>query len=108
MAPIPGGNDPMAGKILYILLLLGALALAAKVAVILIFAVLLAGLIFRPKETIGLLLLGGFLSALAAAPLPTLGVMAVLVTISLHFKKKEERAAAALALTADKTEPDDS
>ena len=96
----------MIDKIIYALLFLAALALAAKVAVLAIFAILLGGLIFRTKETLGLLLFGGFLTALAAAPLVTLGVVAAMVMISLYFKAKEKKAAV-LALEAQPPEPDD-
>lgn len=81
----------MIDKIIYVLLLLGALALAAQVALILFFAVLVAGLIFRPKETLGFLMIGGLFTALSAAPFITLGVLAVLVTISLILKAKEKK-----------------
>jgi len=81
----------MIDKIIYVLLLLGVLAMAAKVALLLFFAVLVAGLIFRPKETLGLLMIGGLFSALSAAPFITLGVLAVLITISLILKAKETK-----------------
>lgn len=78
------------------LLIIGALAIAAKVAIILFFAVLVAGLIFRTKDTIGLMALGAFLTGLLNAPLPTLGIVALLVIISLIFKAKEKKATVAL------------
>lgn len=81
----------MIDKIIYVLLLLGALALAAQVALILFFAVLVAGLIFRPKETLGFLMIGGLFTALSAAPFITLGVLAVLITISLVLKAKDTK-----------------
>ena len=81
----------MIDKILYALLLLGALAIAAQVALILFFAVLVAGLIFRPKETLGFLMIGGLVTALSAAPFITLGIIAVVVTISLILKAKEKK-----------------
>lgn len=81
----------MIDKIVYALLLLGALAMAAQVALILLVAVVVAGLIFRPKETFGLLMIGGLVTALSAAPFITLGVIGVLVTISLILKAKEKK-----------------
>lgn len=81
----------MIDKIVYVLLLLGALAMAAQVAFMLLIVVLVAGLIFRPKETFGLLMIGGLLNALSAAPFLTLGVIAVLITISLILKAKEKK-----------------
>lgn len=83
----------MIDKIIYPLLLLGALALAAQVALILFFAVLVAGLIFRPKETLGFLMIGGLFTALSAAPFITLGILAVLITISLILKAKDTKQA---------------
>ena len=81
----------MIDKIIYALLLVGALALATQVAFILFFAVLAAGLIFRTKETLGLLMLGGLFTALSAAPVITLCILAVLVKISLTLKAREQK-----------------
>lgn len=68
----------------------------------------IAGLIFRPRETIGLIAILGYIRLLGAFPMPTLLGTAVLVTILLVLKAKNKREAvakdeAALALPA----PDD-
>lgn len=61
-------------------LILAILAFVLAIAVLkmIIIAIVLAGLIFRTKATIGLLFLGGFLTLLAAQPLIGLGLLAVI------------------------------
>jgi uncharacterized membrane protein len=76
-------------QFLGILLLIGVFIVAVKVALALL---LLAGLIFRTKETIGLI---GILAAIAGFNAhPAIGVIIIIVLIaaSMHLKKKEEAA----------------
>jgi mannose/fructose/N-acetylgalactosamine-specific phosphotransferase system component IIC len=64
------------------------LVFAAKLAILLL---VIAGLIFRTKETIGLLLLGGTITAFTAHPMIGIGIAGTLLAISLFFKYKEKR-----------------
>lgn len=85
------------------LMIVGLVVTVFKLA---LFLLVVAGLIFRTKETVGLLLLVGVMAASAAHPLIGTGLALVLLTISLYFKHKEKRAQveeAAKALPA----PDD-
>lgn len=70
------------------LLAVVVLTMAFKLALILLF---LAGLIFRTKETIGLIAILAIFAGFAAQPLITSGVVAALVALSLYFKRKEKR-----------------
>lgn len=54
-----------------------AFAMAAAVLKMVILALVLAGLIFRTRVTVGLLLLGGMLTFVAAYPLVALGLATV-------------------------------
>ena len=76
-------------------ILLAALAIYALQLALLV--VLLAGLIFRTKETVGLLLFFGTLGVITNYPLQCLAVAGVGILISLYFKRKE-RVAVAKAL----------
>ena len=71
------------------ILLVGLAIFAIKLALIFL---LLAGLIFRTKETVGLLLLGAILYGFKAYPLISVGLAAVLLGVSLYFKRKEKLA----------------
>lgn len=61
-----------------------------------IIALVIAGLIFRTKETLGLLFIGGLLTLIAAHPILGLGAVAVTITIGVIMKKREERQVKAL------------
>jgi ABC-type transport system involved in multi-copper enzyme maturation permease subunit len=69
-------------------ILLAALAIyALQLALVVL---LLAGLIFRTKETVGLLLVFGTLGMITSYPLQFLAVAGVGIFISLYFKRKEK------------------
>ena len=74
-------------------LLLAALVLAAlKLAIIVL---ILAGLIFRPRETVGLLMIGGILTGFAAHPLIGTGLLVTTLLVGWYIKKKHDRMEAA-------------
>ena len=73
-------------QIFLALIAIAGLVLITKIAILLL---LLAGLIFRTKETIGLLLIAAVLGGFVAHPLIGVGLAAVLVSISLYFKRRE-------------------
>jgi hypothetical protein len=77
-------------QIIGTLFMIVLVAAAFKAALLLL---VIAGLIFRTKETIGLLLLGWLLVGFAAYPLPTLGGAVLLLCLSLYLKRKEKRQA---------------
>jgi ABC-type transport system involved in multi-copper enzyme maturation permease subunit len=64
---------------------------AIKLAII---ALVIAGLIFRTRTTVGLLLIGGLMTLIGAYPLQCLAVGAISIVISLYFKRKESAAMA--------------
>ena len=78
-------------QIVVAILAIGALVFLTKVAILLLF---LAGLIFRTKETVGLIAILAVIAGFSAHPLIGIGLIAVLVPISLYFKRKEKAAAA--------------
>lgn len=64
----------------------GMMVVAFKVALIFLIA---AGLIFRTKETIALLVVCGVLSAFQVHPWITTGVAGGLMALGYYFKRKE-------------------
>lgn len=62
---------------------------ALKVAILLLF---LAGLIFRTKKTIGLILILAIFAGFRAHPFICIAIIAVLLSVSLYFKRKEKNA----------------
>ncbi|NYT40782.1 hypothetical protein HZY97_08445 [Sphingomonas sp. R-74633] len=70
------------------------LAMAAIKTVIV--ALVVAGLIFRTKTTVGLLMLGGLLSLIAVSPVLGLSLAAALITAGVVMKNGVERGALAL------------
>ena len=78
-------------QLLGVILLIGLAVFAFKVAILLLF---LAGLIFRTKETVGLIAILAVIAGFSAHPLIGIGIIAVLVPISLYFKRKEKAASA--------------
>lgn len=60
------------------MLMLGVLLMAVKAAVMLL---ILAGLIFRTKETAGLLLLFGVVKLFIVFPWPTTGVVVLMLAV---------------------------
>lgn len=73
-------------------LILAIIAFAMAIAVLkmVIVALVLAGLIFRTKQTLGLLLLGGTLSLIAAYP-PTLFIIAGLFILAAIIKAVKDK-----------------
>lgn len=78
-------------QIIVAILAIGALVFLTKIAILLLF---LAGLIFRTKETIGLIAVLAVFAGFRAHPLIGIGLIAVLLPISLYFKRKEKAATA--------------
>ena len=76
-------------KILGILLLIGAFIVAVKVALALL---LLAGLIFRTKETISLIAILAAIAGFNAHPAIGITIIIVLIAASFLLKKKEDAA----------------
>ncbi len=60
-----------------------AFALVFAIFKLVIIALVVAGLIFRTKETIFLLLIGGLLSLIAAFPVAGLGLLAIIVVAAI-------------------------
>lgn len=71
------------------LLLIAVAIVAVKVAILLL---LLAGLIFRTKETIGLITVLAIFAGFSAHPALGAGLLALAILVSLYFKRKEGRA----------------
>lgn len=70
--------------------ILAILAFGAALAVIkmVIVALVIAGLIFRTRVTIGLLLIGGWLTLTAANPVVGLGLAAALIVVAVKKANK--------------------
>lgn len=66
---------------------------AIKLAIV---ALVIAGLIFRTRETIGLLLIGSLFSLIATYPVAGLSVLTGAITIGVIMKEREYRKARAL------------
>lgn len=71
------------GQVIVLCLALAALQAVLSLMVVAIVLLLVWGLIFRTRETVGLLLVGLFLSALQAHPVVTIGSICALVVIRL-------------------------
>ncbi|EQB17812.1 hypothetical protein L284_06430 [Novosphingobium lindaniclasticum LE124] len=69
-----------------------AFALVAAVAKMVIVALVIGGLIFRTKETIGLLLLGGLFTLMSKHPAIGIPLVIGLLVIGFMAKKAEETA----------------
>ena len=67
-------------KIIGFILLIGLLTVAVQVAIALLF---LAGLIFRTKETVGLIIILGAFALLSAFPVIGLGLLAVMIVAAI-------------------------
>lgn len=65
----------------------GLLVVTAKIAILVL---ILAGLIFRTQQTIGLLLFGALLTAFTNHPWIVTGVVVPLLWIGYRAKRKEE------------------
>lgn len=66
----------------------GLLVVTAKIAILVL---ILAGLIFRTRETVALLIVGGILTAFTNHPWIVTGVIVTLLSISYYYKRKELR-----------------
>ena len=77
-------------NIILVLLAIALLGAVFKVAIILL---VLAGLIFRTKETVGLLMIGALWAGFKAQPLIGIGLIVLALAISLFFKRKEKKLA---------------
>lgn len=79
-----------------LILAIVAFILAMAVIKMIIVALVLAGLIFRTKETLGLLLIGGLLTLIAAHPILGPTALAAVITIGVIMKQREDREVKAL------------
>ncbi len=71
-------------RIVTVLLILGALALAAQVATILLVVGIIAAFMIRPKETIGTFVIFGILAAISAHPALGLSAIAIIGIIAFY------------------------
>lgn len=75
------------GQIIGILLVVALAIVAIKLAIA---AIILAGLIFRPKETIGVVLLLGAFAILRTYPMASLGIVALLIVYAIIKVSKSQ------------------
>ena len=75
-----------------LILAIVAFALALAVIKLATLALIVAGLIFRPTTTIGLLALLGLLALVRAQPAIGIGAVAVFVVAAIAIKVKEAKA----------------
>ncbi|MDT0507444.1 hypothetical protein [Novosphingobium sp. MMS21-SN21R] len=74
-------------RVLLFILAAGAVLAAFQIAIVIL---VIGGLIFRTKETIGLLLLGACLSFFGAHPKIAAGIVFVIVAISMFVRRNNE------------------
>jgi hypothetical protein len=79
-----------------LILAIVAFVLAMSVLKMIIIALILAGLIFRTKETIGLLVILTILALIRTYPAITLGSLAAIALVSFLYKKRGEAMARAI------------
>lgn len=79
------------GRVATFLLVLALVSLAIKAIAIGIVLLVLAGLIFRTKETVGLLVFGGIITAFQAHPLITTCIVGGLLALGAYAKRKESK-----------------
>jgi len=84
------------------LMLFGLIVLTAQLAIILL---VIVGLIFRTKETVGLLCIGGILTAFTNYPWTVTFIATTLALLGYYFRRKETQGRAVQALP-DLTKPD--
>lgn len=72
------------------LMLIAVAVVAFKLAILLL---LLAGLIFRTKETVGLITILAIFAGFSAHPAIGAGLLILAILVSLYFKRKERQAA---------------
>ena len=82
------------GQIIGILLVVALAIVAIKLALV---AIVLAGLIFRPKETLGVVLLLGAFAVLQAYPIVSFGIVALLIIYAIIKVSKSGTAAHSVA-----------
>ena len=72
-----------------------AFSVAMALLKLVIVALVIAGLIFRTKETIGFLLLGGMVALISANPVVGLALLALIIVIAAvtHAKRSASRQA---------------
>lgn len=75
-------------QVIAILLLAALLMAAFKIAIILL---VVAGLIFKTKETVGLLAIGGVMNLFMLHPLAGVIGTAALLSLGAYLKRKEKR-----------------
>lgn len=73
-------------SLIRLLLIVMAAALAVTALKLAILALIVAGLIFRTKETIGLVVFFGTLGAVSQYPMQCLGIATIAILISLYCK----------------------
>ena len=77
------------GQIIGILLVVALAIVAIKLAIA---AIILAGLIFRPRETIGVVLLLGAFALLRTYPMASFGIVALLIVYAIIRLAKSDTA----------------
>lgn len=75
------------GQIIGILLVVALAIVAIKLALV---AIILAGLIFRPKETLGVVLLLGIFAVLRTYPMASFGIVALLIIYAIIKVSKSD------------------
>lgn len=75
-------------EIIGFFLLAALLAFAFKIAIVLL---VVAGLIFRTEQTIGLIAILAIFAGFSAHPVIGIGLAVLLLGVSLYFKRKERR-----------------
>lgn len=75
------------GQIIAILLVVALAVVAIKLALV---AIVLAGLIFRPKETLGVVLLLGAFAVLRTYPMASFGIVALLIIYAIIKVSKSD------------------
>ncbi|MBC2666060.1 hypothetical protein H7F51_11080 [Novosphingobium flavum] len=74
-----------------VLAFFAAVALLAAAFKLALFLIIIAGLIFKTKETVALLTLGGLMNAFAYAPVITTCALVALFAAGAYFKSKEKQ-----------------
>lgn len=72
-----------------LLLAIIAFTMAMAVLKMVVIAIVIAGLIFRTKETCALLLFGGFLTLLSAHPAIALGLLGFMIVAAIFLAPKK-------------------
>lgn len=75
-----------------IILALISIAIFVYVTKVIIILLFVAGLIFRTKETVGIIIILVVLGGFATYPLIAIAISATLLTVGFYFKRKERLA----------------